>query len=88
MTGPQHYLEAERLTGEAAGVMNADYGLYTRMDTDERLRRLRALLAEAQVHATLALAAATITPNGLWELPASHAAGGWREVLAPISAKQ
>ncbi|CAM4240440.1 hypothetical protein [Nocardiopsis rhodophaea] len=48
MTGPEHYREAERLTGLANATGHGDGGEYTR-DT----------LAAAQVHATLALAAAT-----------------------------
>jgi hypothetical protein len=58
MTGPQHYEMAESLTMHAAGVMDADTGIYARMTTDDRLLRRLALTAEAQVHATLALAAA------------------------------
>ena len=59
MTGPEHYQAAERLATTAAGVMDFDHGFYSGMSTEERLQRRLALTAEAQVHATLALAAAT-----------------------------
>jgi hypothetical protein len=50
MTGPEHFKEAERLI-EAAGEVPSNHG-----DTNPGAL---VLLAEAQVHATLALAAAT-----------------------------
>lgn len=46
MTGPEHYREAERLLFEAGKLYAGD-------------QREPGLLAEAQIHATLALAAAT-----------------------------
>ena len=53
MTGPEHYLEAERLIAMARESHHADlYGHYT--DAQAAL-----ILADAQVHATLAHAAAT-----------------------------
>ncbi|MCX4827133.1 hypothetical protein OG746_26935 [Streptomyces sp. NBC_01016] len=48
MTGPEHYVEAERLVAEAA-VDGAEGTRFVRPEN----------LAAAQVHATLALAAAT-----------------------------
>ena len=59
MTGPEHYREAERLAEQADVVMNADYGWMGGLSSEERLQRRMAYLADAQVHATLALAAAT-----------------------------
>lgn len=59
MTGPEHYREAERLTEQADVVMNADYGWMGGLSSEERLQRRVGYLADAQVHATLALAAAT-----------------------------
>lgn len=47
MTGPEHYAEAERLAGENGEWYYADP------------ERVPAILARAQVHATLALTAAT-----------------------------
>jgi hypothetical protein len=44
MTGPEHYQEAERLLAEAAG-------------NSASMGQLAAVIAAAQVHATLALAA-------------------------------
>lgn len=62
MTGPEHYREAERLARLAQG-QNYEAAAVT--------------LADAQVHATLALAAATVAIN----LPISDAV--WREVAGP-----
>lgn len=50
MTGPEHYREAERLLEDA--------NVYSRRD-DAEPAAWAALISEAQVHATLALAAAT-----------------------------
>ena len=55
MTGPEHYREAERLVGEVVarvdlGGVSADAANYN--------------LAVAQVHATLALVAATVSTPG------------------------
>jgi hypothetical protein len=66
MTGPGHYQEAERLLLQAA---NADTG-----SNGERYS-----LAAAQVHATLALAAATALNGGKASLlPPDW--GAWHEV--------
>jgi hypothetical protein len=56
VTGPIHYLEAERSAEAADAVMNADYGWMASLSTTERLQYRMAYLAEAQVHATLAMA--------------------------------
>lgn len=72
-TGPEHYREAERLLTEAGKWMNADTGWMAHMPTEERLARRTADLAEAQVHADLAKAAATamasgrLRPGSAWE---------------------
>jgi hypothetical protein len=54
MSGPEHYLEAERLITIARAEGGAGGGLYSWHETQPAM-----ILAEAQVHATLALAAAT-----------------------------
>ncbi|MFF6904558.1 hypothetical protein ACFY9Q_01280 [Streptomyces sp. NPDC012389] len=54
MTGPQHYREAERLLAEARHE-GADGVAYVRLEN----------IAAAQVHATLALAAATAVDTGV-----------------------
>jgi hypothetical protein len=59
MTGPEHYLEAQRLLNVVAGGA-ADW---------------EPMAAAAQVHATLALAAATALPAGDYEAWRSAAAG-------------
>ena len=57
MTGPEHYLEAERLL-----MLGSDSGDY---DTDEEYSAVRAAeVARAQVHATLAAAAAMTAVMG------------------------
>lgn len=60
MTGPEHYREAERLLAEGAGVVaeiRAAKGDETRRDALGK--QAMGIWAQAQVHATLALAAAT-----------------------------
>jgi hypothetical protein len=64
MTGPEHYRHAEELAEEAGAVMDAEWGIYSSMGVSERLQRRSAFLAHAQVHATLALAAATALNQG------------------------
>lgn len=58
MNGPEHYGEAEKCLEQARGV-DFDHAAF--------------LHREAQVHATLALAAATVAPRGEW-----HEADGQR----------
>jgi hypothetical protein len=64
MTGQEHYLEAERLITLAREGRNALYGAWP--GTQAAI-----ILADAQVHATLALAAATgvhdagVVPSGM-----------------------
>jgi hypothetical protein len=53
MTGPEHYREAERLAGKN--------GLWCQVDTEAVPR----ILARAQVHATLAQAAATVAAGAV-----------------------
>lgn len=65
MTGPEHYREAERLITESYGIIRPN---------DEGPCEADRLLAEAQVHATLALAAATALPPGN---PNSASRGAW-----------
>lgn len=59
MTGPEHYREAERLQHQAETWANADTGWKAHMSGEERIARRMADLTAAQVHATLAQAAAT-----------------------------
>lgn len=59
MTGPEHYREAERLAAQAARWMDANTGWKAHLSVGERLAYRAADLAAAQVHAALALAAAT-----------------------------
>jgi hypothetical protein len=69
MNGPEHYAEAERLAARARSLGGGD--TYNSVQV-----RPQAILAEAQVHAILALAAAT----------AAQDAHAWRAVLAkPVS---
>ncbi|NUS76669.1 MAG: hypothetical protein HOV70_10780 [Streptomyces sp.] len=56
MTGPEHYREAERLIAESHAILRPH---------DEGPCEADRSLAEAQVHATLALAAATALPPGI-----------------------
>lgn len=70
MTGPEHYREAERLLEQAAGLTATAY------EGDE--------LAAAQVHATLALAAATAYPaiQDYWGADDANAGRDWAGVAS------
>lgn len=88
MTGPEHYVEAERLASSAETWMDADQGWMATLPTEERIARRMADLAAAQVHAALAGAAATalMTPSEhstladerAWQEVAGIQAGGGR----------
>ena len=67
MTGPEHYREAERLANQA--------NHFTYGDGADPVTG-HALAAEAQVHATLALTAATVATRGI----GPEQGNGWREV--------
>ena len=56
MNGPEHYRQAEELLAGVAGLVEDTAG------------SIKAVMAEAQVHATLALAAATadVAPADIW----------------------
>lgn len=70
MTGPQHYAEAERLLAVCAG--------------NQRGSRLDAMCtAAANVHATLALAAATALAACQAAAQPSGELDAWRKALAP-----
>ena len=75
MTGPEHYLEAERLLGAVEKTPDAwgDAAEYARQE-----------LAAAQVHATLALAAATAYPavRDHWAANDSGTPRDWAEVAS------
>jgi hypothetical protein len=79
MTGPEHWREAEQLTGQASAVMDADYGWMASLSTEERLQRRAAYLADAQVHATLGLTAAVIA--GITMQPADR--HEWQKAIDP-----
>lgn len=70
MTGPEHYQAAEKALRSAERWETGD-------EADQRLAGI--LAAKAQVHATLALAAATVEalPDDLASAPAWHEAGAW-----------
>lgn len=59
MTGPEHYCEAERLLSDASFSTTANGLPCTRDGHLLSLEEIVAMRAAAQVHATLALAAAT-----------------------------
>lgn len=85
MNGPEHYAEAERLTAvyrdaiTAAEQMPNDTGL----QAEERaiaISNAHSLLTKAQVHATLASAAAA-AGQWVWPLADGETAKEWRELL-------
>ena len=54
MSPEEHTSEAERLAERAGTVIDAEWGIYASMGTQERILRRSADLQAAQVHATLA----------------------------------
>ena len=72
MTGPSHYREAERLLSEAAAA-----GPATGQTTVDLIK-----LTAAQVHATLAAAAATAMGAGGM---GAHDWDAWREVASEVT---
>ena len=82
-TGPFHYTEAERLT---LAVTMPDA-----INPQKRILRADAdpdVIALAQVHATLALAAATAT-NVMLQLPiSSDIATPWAQAIEPVPGQQ
>ena len=78
MTGADHYRAAEQLQQHARAVMEATQGPFAEISPDERARLRADDLADAQVHALLALAAVF----GLSaDLPFPDATA-WREAAA------
>jgi hypothetical protein len=82
VTGPEHYRLAEQMAHEAAEVMDYEHGLYASMGTGERLQRRACLLAEGQLHATLAHAAAAALSGITLTLPdGSDLAADWNRAI-------
>ena len=73
MTGPEHYLEAERLLGAVEKTPDG-WG--------EGAEYCRQELAAAQVHATLALAAAHPAVRDHWAANDSGTPREWAEVVS------
>lgn len=75
MTGPEHYAESQRLLGVADRQ-------WPDSSTDELNPQWAFTMQRAQVHATLALAAATAAAAA--GIPWSSESGQeWRQVIAP-----
>lgn len=72
MTGPEHYRAAEHLLDEAGDTFRPDSGL-----TEKEAAAAQAAITEAQVHATLALAAsfAEVNPTSAWHEVAGQSGG-------------
>lgn len=78
MTGPDHYRAAEQLQQHARAVTDATQGPLAEMPAMERAQLRAADLTDAQIHATLALAAAIGLSADLPQLDAA----AWRDVAA------
>lgn len=82
MTGPEHYAAAEQLLADGRAVVSAIRA--TPPDQPERRdglgKQAMGIWAQSQVHATLALAAATAFMTGDQPALADHDA--WREVTS------
>ena len=57
MTPRQHVKEAERLLEEGDAIMDADHGMYARMDSGERVRRRTGAYLGALAHLMFVAAA-------------------------------
>lgn len=79
MTGPEHYRESERLLSDASFTSTSGTPV-TREGRPVEPRIHAALINRAQVHATLALAAATAIPTARAQLLAEMKA--WSEAAA------
>lgn len=76
MNGPQHYRAAEQLLARVRNNQAPDTDLEALLDANA--------IARAQVHATLALAAATAYPAVKdWDGDEAGRSGGWAEVTKP-----
>lgn len=93
MNGPEHYLEAERLVQVHCDQLQEAHDAFLGGDGGERNQALgesgamNQVLAAAQVHATLALAAATaatrtISPVEVWGGRDVCTDGDWSEVAS------
>lgn len=80
MNGPAHYQDAEKVLAAVDFIdeHEDEYG----PDDSARHESKVELLAEAQVHATLALVAATVWANLPHTLKAPNGAEMWREVTS------
>jgi hypothetical protein len=74
MTGPEHYREADRLQAHAQELLVTEA-----YDAEESLQRAAAVLADAQVRATLAMASVLGLSSGLRGGPASLGETGYPE---------
>lgn len=80
MNGPEHYAEAERLAAQVADTVSPNYATQAGENKAD-------VLAAAQVHATLALAAATAASRTAWANPddnytATYLDGDWAGVTS------
>jgi hypothetical protein len=77
VTGPEHYRAAEQLQQHVRAVMEATQGPLGDLAPEERARMRAADLADAQVHALLALAAVFGTSADVTD------SREWRKVAGP-----
>jgi hypothetical protein len=93
MSGPEHYRQAELLLESCHYTVDSDgtemYPATEEVDpeTGDRVNTIGNALAAAQVHATLALAAATVAtkalgPQEMWGGHAFEAGPEWQEVTS------
>lgn len=80
MTGPEHYREAERL------LASYNRPVVLKWSDKQVADAAKINLAEAQVHATLALAAATAHPAIEGYVGSNDDARAWTNVTAPSNA--
>lgn len=84
MTGPEHYKQAEKILGgldEVRDVLKS--GKATAADVNAGIALINGLIAEAQIHATLALTAATASAGDLVRWDDKTGRTDWHEVIYP-----
>ncbi len=81
MTGPEHYQEAERLEAEGRAVVAAIRDTHEESRRDALGKKAMGIWAQAQVHATLAHAAADADLFALAGQRGDRSAVAWRAVL-------
>jgi hypothetical protein len=84
VTGPEHYKQAEKILGGLDTVRDQlTAGKPTTADVNAGIAIINGLIAEAQIHATLAVAAATAEAGDLVRWDEKSGPTEWQQVIYP-----